>query len=177
MQRVLETGDLVAYFGRGPVALGIRTGAVLSALLRRQPVPRWDRLPNHVEVACREIGGQRFLYGARAGVGFVRLPARRRLDGLLEGTDCLIVPLGLHDYEHGLRDALHDLEGTPYTEIRKVASVWRDGAPDDGTRTVYCSEAVLTVWQRAGVPWAATACPANFDPSECLRLAESNAIP
>lgn len=171
----VETGDLVAYFGRGPVQLGIRTGAVLSALLHKQPVPPWAEIPSHVEVACVELGGAEFLYGARAGVGFVRLPVRFRLAGLREGRDYRIVHLGLKEFERDLRDAMHALEGTPYPEIRHVASVWRDGAPDDGTKTEYCSESVLTVWQKGGVPWSAGLSPANFDPTECLRLGMGNA--
>jgi hypothetical protein len=170
----LRTGDAVYFRGTGLVPRLIRFGTRLGAWLRREPVPGFR--PSHVEIVLVSPTGDPFLFGADSFAGFIRKPALRRLAGLKHGRDYLVVRLGLSDYEQALRGAILALEGTPYTRWGHVARVWRDRAPDDGSETVYCSEAVLRAWQGGGVPWALPVCPANHDPLESLRLAQRFAM-
>jgi len=166
----MNTGDLVFFRKRGIVPALIRFGSWLGAKFRREPVPDW--IPHHVEIVVLH-DGVAYLYGADAVAGFVRRPHYFRLNRLTDGKHYRVIRLDLWGKLDDIREAVTQLEGTPYEQWRKVLRTWREGNTHDSADRVFCSEAIVRVLQAADVSWVCPLDPENTTPMElylkCLK--------
>jgi len=165
-----RTGWLVFFFPRRGAVVPhvIAFGEVLGRLLRRRVLPR--RAPHHVEGVVMLPDGPH-LWGADANAGFIGRPAARRLAGLVQGRDFLVVGWPEDAVAESVMDAaVKELDGTPYENKLAVARVWRLGNRERGVAALFCSEAWARITARAR-PWARGLDFDNVDPLGLLEAA------
>ena len=174
-----ETGWLVFFFPkRGQVVSWlIAFGEMLGRIIKTRIVHR--KIPHHVEIMQRKIEGV-YLYGADAHSGFIGKPAARRLDGLKQGRDYLIVAIHTENLRRMIAECIKEIDGTPYENWEDVIKVWRDGNNTVGDEKLFCSEACVRIYQYANQRWSMDLDANNTSPLdlmiEVLKLPNSERV-